>query len=540
VQGFGTVLNDVTITGILSPFNSLGTLVFNKKLTLASTTTTTVQLGTTANATVVGGALALGGTLNITDGGGFAAGTYMLFTYNGTLTTSGLTIGTTPTGGFTCTIDTNTAGVVKLDVTGGPPVAPVAAFSGSPTSGMAPLPVTFIDSSTGTITNRVWSFGDDSTTNTTAPTLGHTYTAAGTYTVSLTVFGPGGSSTTNRLNYITVTASSDTTPPQLQIVSPTDYQAFTNATITASGTASDASGLTGVTVNGVAASLAGTNWSHSMTLSLGTNTLTVIATDASAHLNTATQVVHAVLNSASAPTNAPPVITAGPTVTNAALQVGNVAVVVAGDTNVFSVEATNPLSYQWAFGDGVTSAWSPSNTVDHAYTTNCGPYTASVTISNGSASVTSNLTIVVACQLNVAKLAPKLNFAKTNSDSCTITGTFDLPANTSFAGMVATLDIGGGSLTFTFPSKGTALNGRSRFSRPTFNKKTGLWKFNAAFNNGFWQTDWANYGMTNATILKPGALVSDLPVILLLDTEAFMATTNLHYTAKQGKSGSAK
>jgi hypothetical protein len=34
--------------------------------------------------------------------------------------------------------------------------------------------------------------------------------------------------------------------------------------------------------------------------------------------------------------------------------------------------------------------------------------------------------------------------------------------------------------------------------------------------------------------------VSDLPVILLLNTEAFMATTNLHYTATQDKSGAAK
>ena len=45
--------------------------------------------------------------------------------------------------------------------------------------------------------------------------------------------------------------------------------------------------------------------------------------------------------------------------------------------------------------------------------------------------------------------------------------------------------------------------------------------------------------MINSNILKPGVLVSDLPVILLLDDEAFMATTNLHYTAKQGKSGAA-
>ena len=52
-----------------------------------------------------------------------------------------------------------------------------------------------------------------------------------------------------------------------------------------------------------------------------------------------------------------------------------------------------------------------------------------MTISNGVGTIASNFTIVVACQLNLAKLAPKLNFAKTNSDSCTVTGSFDLPAD---------------------------------------------------------------------------------------------------------------
>ena len=447
VQGFGTVRNNVTVTGFLIPSNSLGTLAFSNKLTMASTATTTVQLGTNSNATAVRGILTLAGTLNITDGGGFAAGTYTLFTYNSSLTSGGLTIGTTPNGGFTCTIDTNTAGVVKLNVTGGPPSSPVSAFTGNPTRGVAGSVVTFTDGSTGTITNRFWDFGDGTTTNTLATSLSHAYSNVGSYDVSLTVFGPAGTDTLSRLSYITIG-------------------------------------------------------------------------------------------------NTPPVITAGASVSNAPLQVGNMIVVVAGDTNTFSVGATdpndNPLNYQWSFGDGVTNAWSPSNTVDHAYTTNCGPYAASVTISNGLATITSNFTIVVACQLNIARLAPKLNFAKTNSDSCTVMGAFDLPANTSFAGKRVTLDIGGGSLTFTLPSKGSALNGRSRFSKPTFNKKTGLWKLNVSFRNGFWQTEWANYGMINSTIPRPGALVSDLPVILLLDNEAFMVTTNLHYTARQGKSGAAK
>ena len=204
----------------------------------------------------------------------------------------------------------------------------VADFSGTPTAGVAPLLVHFTDNSAGTITNRFWDFGDGNTTNTSSTTVDYTYNAAGTNPVSLTIFGPGGSNTTNQPGYIIVTAP-DTTPPQLHIDSPTDFQAFTNANITASGTASDASGLNGVTVNGVAASLATPNWSQSLTLSLGTNTITVIATDASANLNTSTQVVHAILNSVSPPTNHPPQITAGLAVTNALLLVTSNAVVVA-------------------------------------------------------------------------------------------------------------------------------------------------------------------------------------------------------------------
>ena len=95
-------------------------------------------------------------------------------------------------------------------------------------------------------------------------------------------------------------------------------------------------------------------------------------------------------------------------------------------------------------------------------------------------------------------------------------------------------------MSFTLGSKGSGRNGLSTFSKPTYNKKTGLWTFNATLKNGSWQTPWADYSMINSNIPKPGVLVTNFPVILLLDTEAFMGTTNLHYTAKQGKSGTAK
>ena len=75
-------------------------------------------------------------------------------------------------------------------------------FIGSPTSGPAPLTVNFTDHSTGGITSWSWDFGDGNTSSDQEPS--HTYTRAGTFTVSLTVAGPGGSSTETKIGYISV------------------------------------------------------------------------------------------------------------------------------------------------------------------------------------------------------------------------------------------------------------------------------------------------------------------------------------------------
>ena len=79
---------------------------------------------------------------------------------------------------------------------------PVAQFTGSPTSGTAPLTVNFSSTSSGSITSYAWTFGDGGTSTTASPS--HVYAAAGTYTVALTVTGPGGSNTQTRTGYVTV------------------------------------------------------------------------------------------------------------------------------------------------------------------------------------------------------------------------------------------------------------------------------------------------------------------------------------------------
>ncbi|MEW6752887.1 MAG: fibronectin type III domain-containing protein [Candidatus Latescibacterota bacterium] len=84
-----------------------------------------------------------------------------------------------------------------------PPPPPAAAFSGSPRSGAQPLAVQFTDQSSGTITGWSWSFGDGGSSSAQHPS--HTYASAGSYTVSLTVSGPGGSRTATQTGYVSVT-----------------------------------------------------------------------------------------------------------------------------------------------------------------------------------------------------------------------------------------------------------------------------------------------------------------------------------------------
>jgi PKD repeat protein len=89
----------------------------------------------------------------------------------------------------------------------------VASFTATPTNGIRPLAVTFSDTSTGSITNLLWNFGDGQTTNTaTGAVVAHTYQTNGTYTVSLVASGSGGSNTNPRAGLVTVLMPN---PPQI-------------------------------------------------------------------------------------------------------------------------------------------------------------------------------------------------------------------------------------------------------------------------------------------------------------------------------------
>jgi PKD repeat protein len=86
------------------------------------------------------------------------------------------------------------------------PIPLIADFTADVTSGFAPLTVRFTDTSTGEPTSWFWDFGDGATSTEQNPI--HTYTAPGTYTVSLTVNNAADTASVTKSGYIVVTKKS--------------------------------------------------------------------------------------------------------------------------------------------------------------------------------------------------------------------------------------------------------------------------------------------------------------------------------------------
>ena len=138
LAGSGFISSATTLDSgaILAPGNSAGTLTFNSSLTLNVNAGSVMnfELATTnaSDKVVVGGALNLAGTINISALAGFGAGTYTLFTAPGTLTLGPLTLGTLPAG-YNYALNTATPGQIRLVVTLPPPpvIASVQQLGGS-------------------------------------------------------------------------------------------------------------------------------------------------------------------------------------------------------------------------------------------------------------------------------------------------------------------------------------------------------------------------------------------------------------------------
>ena len=97
-------------------------------------------------------------------------------------------------------------------ITASPPPPAAVNFTATPANGNAPLVAYFKPAATdGTTTSWEWDFGDGNTSSgsgSSVPAAIWSYANAGIYTVSLTVTGPGGSTTQTNPNFITVVAPS--------------------------------------------------------------------------------------------------------------------------------------------------------------------------------------------------------------------------------------------------------------------------------------------------------------------------------------------
>jgi len=197
----GNATNTLTGTGI-----TLGKLAVGQ----SSLNFGTVAVGASANLTFTvtnqGGTTITGGSAIVSSPWSIVSGSP--FTLNG-FTAKTITVKFSPTtvGNFTNIVSLASAngGSTNLTVIGLGAVLPIASFTADKTNGTSPLVVTFTDKSSGTITNRLWNFGDGS-----APESGtnvvHTFAATGvasTNTVQLIISGPLGSAT-NTLKIVTL------------------------------------------------------------------------------------------------------------------------------------------------------------------------------------------------------------------------------------------------------------------------------------------------------------------------------------------------
>ncbi len=119
---------------------------------------------------------------------------------------------------------------------------PVAGFTATPTSGTVPLTVQVADTSTNA-TGWLWNFGDGTTSNLQTPPA-HAYKTAGTYAVSLTVTGPGGTSTPKTTSITAKAATAATLPSpwldkDIGTVGVVGNAGYSNSVYTLQGSGSD-------------------------------------------------------------------------------------------------------------------------------------------------------------------------------------------------------------------------------------------------------------------------------------------------------------
>jgi len=258
--------------------------------------------------------------------------------------------------------------------------APVADFTATPTSGDAPLTVQFTDASTGTISSYAWDFENDGGIDSTEQSPSYAYSAAGLYTVNLTVSNAGGSDSEVKTGYITVSESLPAVPVAAFNATPTSGDSPLEVSFTDESTGSPTSwkwsfgdGKYSRKQNPVHTYSKAGNYTVSLTVKNADGSNTTTKSD---------------------------YITVSSSLPVAEFSAAPVSGSVPLEVSFIDESTGSPTSWKWDFGDGKHSG--KQNPV-HTYR-NAGNYTVSLTVKNadGSNTTTKSDYIVVSSSLPVA------------------------------------------------------------------------------------------------------------------------------------------
>ncbi len=296
----------------------------------------------------------------------------------------------------------------------------VPTFIATPTVGcQAPLTVQFTDQ-TPSATSWIWNFGDG-TPNSTTQSPSHTYTAAGSYNVTLTVTNAAGCTGTVTQNQeVTITAPTITMPPASGCVG---NPVLPKATVTAvDGVASYAWSAPGATPSSSASATPGFVYPASGYYSL---TLTITTNGGC----TATQ-------------NFPNIVQVGtPTPLTPANIISSSKPICGNSTVSFSTTSTPADAYNWTLGDGTSDSGS---TITHSYK-NLGNYNVTLLVDHFGC-VTSTSIIE-----KVSPAIPNFGYQTSCPPANNLVVTFNDSTQPSPAppGLTYKWDFGDGSPTFT-------------------------------------------------------------------------------------------
>jgi hypothetical protein len=208
------------------------------------------------------------------------------------------------------------------------------------------------------------------------------------------------------------------------------------------------------------------------------------------------------------------------------------------EDEVCDASATTTTSSNTTTTDTASTTTQPSSTTT-TETTSTTTSTSTTSTSTTTTTSTPTTTTLAPLPLVVSKLTIKLDFKKTRSDSVTLAGAVTLPPGLNPAGSVVSTDIGGVEFSVTLDAK---LKGRSPDKTRSVSlgkPRNNLSKLSVKLTKGDFAAAFADEGLTNDPN-GPSKAARTMLVAIEIHGQPYAAQVSLQYTAKAGKSGSAK